>query len=215
MKGWLAGLGRQWKPGRWGYLLATEPLLRQAKERVLQVVLERRPRRVLEVGCGTCRQSILIARHGVAVSGVDVSDALFPPPGSRRVPAQLSLQVADGRSLPFETGSFDLALIALVLHALEPAVQRAVIGEMVRVLRPGGTLLLADFDFDIERDRTGSALLIRLFERLAGGEHHRNSQRFLRRGGITALAAAAGLKVDLRHPILNGMGSILVAESPG
>lgn len=214
MKGWLAGLGRRWKPGRWGYLLVTEPLLRQAKERILRAVLERRPRRVLEVGCGTCRQSILIARHGVAVVGVDVCAALFPPPGSRRVPARLALRVADGRALPFAAGSFDLALISLVLHALEPADQRAVIGEMVRVLRPGGTLLLADFDFDVERDRTGSALLIRLFERLAGGEHHRNCQRFLRRGGVTALAAAAGLEVDRRHPILNGKGSILVVESP-
>jgi ubiquinone/menaquinone biosynthesis C-methylase UbiE len=49
----------------------------------------------------------------------------------------LTLRVADGRTLPFEDGSFDFAHTSLVLHHLDPTDARALIREMARVARHG------------------------------------------------------------------------------
>lgn len=53
--------------------------------------------------------------------------------------------------------SFDKVVCALALHALQPDEKVALLKEMRRVLRSGGTLLLADFDTP-STPRKGSAL---------------------------------------------------------
>jgi ubiquinone/menaquinone biosynthesis C-methylase UbiE len=49
----------------------------------------------------------------------------------------LTLRVADGLTLPFEAGSFDVAHASLVLHHLEPAEAETLVREMARVARHG------------------------------------------------------------------------------
>ena len=49
----------------------------------------------------------------------------------------LTLRVADGRTLPFEDGSFDFAHTSMVLHHLDPADAALFVREMTRVARHG------------------------------------------------------------------------------
>ena len=49
----------------------------------------------------------------------------------------LTLRVADGRTLPFEDGSFDFAHTSMVLHHLDPADAALFVREMARVARHG------------------------------------------------------------------------------
>lgn len=209
------------KPGRlgdhlswWAYRIVNEPLLAAAKDRVTETVLRHRPGRVLEVGCGTGWQAVRIARRGVPVTAVDLSDRLFPAAGSPRLPANLRFLAADGRRLPFAGGTFDLALASLVLHGLEESDGRAVLREMRRLLRPRGILLIVEFDFDPRQERRAAARLVRLFERMAGREHSRNSRRFLDRGGLPALAGREGLLIRERIPVLGGLGGIFELAAP-
>ena len=51
--------------------------------------------------------------------------------------ADLRLEVADGRSLPYPDGAFDVAHASLVLHHLEPADAIGLLREMARVARRG------------------------------------------------------------------------------
>lgn len=58
---------------------------------------------------------------------------------------QVTIVTGDPRSLPFVDGGFDVVLSGVSLHALEDEVERELaVGEALRVLKPGGTLRIAD-----------------------------------------------------------------------
>jgi SAM-dependent methyltransferase len=106
--------------------------------------------RVLEVGCGPGRLSILLARrHGLEVTGLDLDPAMVERARTnaarsaqqhRREPSFL---VGDVASLAFPDRSFDLVVSTLSMHHwADPTAGLAEIG---RVLRPGGLALVWDF----------------------------------------------------------------------
>ncbi len=106
--------------------------------------------RVLEVGSGPGRLSLLLARErGLDVTGVDLDPAMIDRAranaeriGNRHRPVP-SFVVGDVASLPFPDGSFDLVVSTLSLHHW--ADPTAGFREIGRVLRPGGRALVWDF----------------------------------------------------------------------
>jgi ubiquinone/menaquinone biosynthesis C-methylase UbiE len=91
--------------------------------------------RVLEVGCGTGLILERIARVAERAVGIDLS------PGMLEQARQRGLDVHEGMAtaLPFDDASFDLVYSFKVL-AHVPEIEKA-LAEMVRVTRPGGTVL--------------------------------------------------------------------------
>ncbi len=106
--------------------------------------------RVLEVGCGPGRLSILLARrYGLEVIGLDLDPAMVERARTNaarsakqdgREPAFL---VGDVASLAFPDRSFDLVVSTLSMHHW--ADPTAGLSEIGRVLRPGGRALVWDF----------------------------------------------------------------------
>lgn len=92
-------------------------------------------RDVLEVGCGTGLVLRRIQGFAKSAKGVDLS------PGMLQKARERGLDVREGSAteLPFDDQSFDVACSFKVL-AHVPDIQRA-LSEMVRVTRPGGTVL--------------------------------------------------------------------------
>ncbi len=78
---------------------------------------------------------------------------LDPDPGAlqrarrktRRVPA-VRIEQGYADDLPYADGSVDRVLSAFLFHHLPPDRKRAMLGEVRRVLAPGGVLALLDFD---------------------------------------------------------------------
>lgn len=66
----------------------------------------------------------------------------LPPPGPGR---SVQLQLANSASLPFSRGAFDRALLFFLLHEMPVDVRRATLAEALRVLRPGGRLVIVDY----------------------------------------------------------------------
>ncbi len=101
---------------------------------------------VLDAGCGDGTYVIEASRRGAIVTGLDSS---FPMLVAARQREHSSLGKAEvlwchGRAEapPFQEASFDL-VIAITLLCLVQS-PRQVVGELARVLRPGGTLLLGE-----------------------------------------------------------------------
>jgi ubiquinone/menaquinone biosynthesis C-methylase UbiE len=101
-------------------------------------VAEVSPRRVLEAGCGTGELAERVLRElGAEVVAVDISARMVALTAARGIDAR----VADVQTLPFEDAEFDVAVANWVLyHAADVDLA---IGELARVLRPGGRLVAA------------------------------------------------------------------------
>jgi SAM-dependent methyltransferase len=96
--------------------------------------------RVADVGCGLGSEAGYLARAGWQVAGLDLSGvALARAAAEQAGPAFLR---ADVRRLPFGPHSLDAALDRGCFHYLPPDDRPGYAGELRRVLRPGGKLLL-------------------------------------------------------------------------
>jgi SAM-dependent methyltransferase len=99
---------------------------------------------VLELGCGTGRLLIPMARTGVSVVGLDRSEPMLARAlgRRRRMPAALRPEIARGdvRRLPFATGTFHgvVAGYGLLQSLLTDPDLDATLAEVARVLRRGG-----------------------------------------------------------------------------
>jgi SAM-dependent methyltransferase len=96
-----------------------------------------------DVGCAAGTQSIMWARQGHEVHGVDISTELVELGRKRSAEegVQVDFQVSDAAQLPWEDESIDVCLVPELLeHVAEWA---PCLDEFARVLRPGGTLHLS------------------------------------------------------------------------
>jgi SAM-dependent methyltransferase len=114
-------------------------------------------RRWLDIGCGTgaLSRAILAGANPLAVRGVDQSAMLIAYARDTVVDDRVRFDVADALALPYENGSYDAVVSGLVLNlAPDPG---AMVGEMVRVARPGGRVAAYVWDY------AGEMQLVRRF----------------------------------------------------
>lgn len=95
--------------------------------------------RLLEVGIGTGRLALPLARRGVRVVGVDLSRPMLGRLLEKRAALPVDVLRADAARLPFADASVDAALGVHVFHLIPR--WRDVLAELARVLRPGAPLL--------------------------------------------------------------------------
>lgn len=96
-----------------------------------------------DLGCGTGQLSEALAPHVARVIGVDGSPEMLQA-ARTRLEDRANVDVREGalEALPIETASLDVAICSLVLHH-QPDPPR-VLGEVARVLKPGGRVLVVD-----------------------------------------------------------------------
>jgi SAM-dependent methyltransferase len=116
-----------------------------AREHVLDPVMlgrvaEGRFERALDVGCGEGRFCRMLKAAGVAATGIDPTGPLIET--ARRRDPSGDYRLGDAGQLEFEAASFDLVVSYLTL--IDIADFRTAIREMARVLKPGGSLLIAN-----------------------------------------------------------------------
>lgn len=102
--------------------------------------------RVADLGCGTGRYALQMARLGARqVVGLDLSSEMLAQAERKARRANLTIDLAHGdlrEPLPLAEGTFDAAVCALTtsfLEELEPALVH-----MTRILRPGGVLVVSE-----------------------------------------------------------------------
>jgi len=149
--------------------------------------------RVLEVAIGTGR-SLPFYGPDVSVTGVDLTPAMLDLARERAAELGLTpeLVLGDAEHLPFEEASFDTAVCELGLCSIpRPAVA---IAEMMRVLKPGGTLLLLDHIGSSWPPVWALQWLVERVTILTAGEHFTRRQLPLVRAAGFEIAESERLK---------------------
>lgn len=100
----------------------------------------------LDVGCGNGAFTELLVQRCAprAVMGIDPSEAQLEFASTRMTRTEVTFELGDAMALPCGDGAFDVAVMALVIFFV-PEPERGV-AEMVRVVRPGGSVTAYAWD---------------------------------------------------------------------
>jgi ubiquinone/menaquinone biosynthesis C-methylase UbiE len=107
--------------------------------------------RGLDLGCGHGWYASELARRGYRMHGVDPSQGQIAQAAQHCQAQRTHVELAtyDGSHLPYPDAHFDFAYSINVLHHVPtPEAQRALLAEVMRVLKPGGSFLLHEMNVE-------------------------------------------------------------------
>ena len=121
-----------------------DPRVRDAWRRLLLEHLPAAPAAVADLGCGTGSLSVLLAGEGYAVTGLDYAPAMIRAARAKARAAGVSARfvLSDAAAPTLPPASFDVVLARHVLWAMKDV--SAALGAWLRLLLPGGTLVLVE-----------------------------------------------------------------------
>ncbi|MBN9605384.1 MAG: bifunctional demethylmenaquinone methyltransferase/2-methoxy-6-polyprenyl-1,4-benzoquinol methylase UbiE [Actinomycetales bacterium] len=107
----------------------------------VRAIAPQRGERILDVAAGTGTSAAVLARSGAEVVALDLSEGMLVE-GRRRHP-EIEFVAGDAEALPFDDDSFDAVTISFGLRNVHDP--KAALGEMYRVTKPGGRLVVCEF----------------------------------------------------------------------
>jgi len=106
--------------------------------------------RVLELGCGTGRNTVFLAEHARAVVALDFSEGMLAQARQRCAGLPVRFAAQDLRARwPVADATIDVALTDLVLEHIADLVP--IFADAVRVLRPGGIFFVSELHPAMQR----------------------------------------------------------------
>ena len=143
--------------------LASMNVDRRWRRRAFREVVAVKPEAVLDVACGTGDSTIALARalpERCRITGVDISSEMLKvmekKVASEGLEDRISVETGDAENLDFPNGSFDAVTCAFGVRNFENLDKG--IREMLRVLRPGGKMVI------LELSMPSGKLLRKLYE---------------------------------------------------
>lgn len=201
--------------------LLTAGLDQRWRRAVLDAVGVGRGDRVLDLACGTGDLAELAAARGARVIGIDFAREMLLGARRRRIPAPWVQ--GDAASLPLSDGFATVVTCGFALRNFASLPE--VLGEMARVLGPGGRLALLEVDRpSIAVVRAAHSLYFdRIVPRVGGWLSDRAAYRYLPRSTVylpparelAGLIEDAGFRRVRRRPLLLGSAQIITAVRAG
>lgn len=111
---------------------------------VLDAVGARAGESILDIGCGNARDILPMLECGASIVGVDLSEGMLQQARRDLAAAgyhDVRLELGDATQLTFPDGTFDKVVCSETIEHI-PEAEKA-IGEMYRVLKPGGSLVIS------------------------------------------------------------------------
>jgi ubiquinone/menaquinone biosynthesis C-methylase UbiE len=125
----------------------------QERDRVMLDLLRRHgafpldDKRILDVGCGAGKTLLRFLQYGARpenLFGVDLLEDEINT--AKELAPHFHFEARDARQLPFEDGTMDLVMAFTLFSGIQSSsIREVVAGEMLRVLRRSGAVLVYDF----------------------------------------------------------------------
>jgi SAM-dependent methyltransferase len=144
------------------------------------------PRRLsfLDVGCGPGETDRFLEGRVGRLTGVDISSEMIEVASGRNPWADYEAIRTEG-PFPFGEGAFDVSFAVCVLHHVPPPQRLALVSEMARVTRPGGTVAI--FEHNPWNPLTRRAVAGCEFDRDAVLLTRREAERLLRGSALAGI----------------------------
>lgn len=164
---------------------------------------------VLEIGCGTGKLAAMMADRGASVTGIDVSNAMLAEAQKNAPECEFQhLSAVEIEKLGHE--QFDRVVATLSLSELTEDELAVVLRDVVKVLRPGGRLVIAD---EVEPETLAAKLLTRVFRLPWAAVTFLLTQNTTRAlVGIKPRLEASGFRVLSEDRYLAGTLALIAAE---
>ena len=162
---------------------------------------------VIDVATGSGEQARAFAAKCAQVIGVDLSEAMLRVAGAKKPLPGLTFVQGDATDLPYEDANFDIATISFALHEMPASVREAALKEMVRVTKPGGTLVVVDWC--LPEGRLASHVVFRIVRFVEDARY----AEFVRLD-LAALLARKGVEAYCKQQALFGAAVVMVGTKP-
>lgn len=111
----------------------------------LPLLTRSQPTRLLDLGCGTGGDCLCLAKLGWEVSGMDYSPIALEQARAKATEGGLAVDFRVGdmaETFPFPDQVFDAVMSNVAFHSFPDRLLRSIMGEIKRILKPAGLLLL-------------------------------------------------------------------------
>lgn len=119
------------------------------KQLLIVAIVNHKPEKILDVGCGTATLTIMLQKEfpGASVTGIDGDGKILAIADKKIKESKLNINLKEALSfkLPFADDHFDVVVSSLMLHHLSDDDKQKTLHEIIRVLRPGGQFVIADW----------------------------------------------------------------------
>jgi len=124
---------------------------RKFRESIVDLAMIQPGEKVLDVGCGTGSLAIaagLKAGSSAEIHGIDVARTMIERARRKAINAGVTVDFKTGlvEAIEFPDETFDIVMNSFMVHHLPGDLKSKAFAEMYRVLKPGGRLLIVDFE---------------------------------------------------------------------
>jgi len=168
------------------------PFLRPIHRKIQATLVRQSCSTMVDLCCGTGLLAGMTAEANIRATGVDISKPMLNI--ARTNHPNATFIHGDAADTAFRNNEFDAVAISFSLHEKPASIAKAILAEGLRIIRPGGLILVADYRHPTRRHSRLTGWGIQTIERLAGKEHFTHFNHFMAQGGTEAFLTQDGLK---------------------
>ncbi|MGB9928675.1 MAG: class I SAM-dependent methyltransferase [Methanosarcina sp.] len=172
------------------------------REKVVDFTNAQKDSKILDVATGTGKQAFAFAKKGYEVIGIDISEPMLNVAKKKNKYKNAKFEIADATNLPFADNNFDVSSISFALHDMPFSIREKVLKEMVRVTKPEGIIVIADYDLPKNKI---AKFFVYYFIAVYESEYYKN---FIK-SDLEALLKKYRIETIEKRTVLSGTGRIL------